>query len=96
MTIIKEVDKVAVLKPKSHIQNIEFLGQKDFEASLNLLQPEFDLVFLCADDADALSMAGALAGRDLAHITIARLKKTKLQALAHARMLLPIEGLIHE
>ena len=94
--IIKEVDKVAVLKPKSHIQNIEFLGQKDFEASLNLLQPEFDLVFLCADDADALSMAGALAGRDLAHITIARLKKTKLQALAHARMLLPIEGLIHE
>ena len=75
---------------------MELLSQKDFWENTKSLGSTFDLVFLCADNADAISLLSALEGQKIFHITLARTKKTKSANLMHMHSLLPIQGLLHE
>jgi hypothetical protein len=54
------------------------------------------MVFLCADNGDAISLLSALEGQKMFHITIAKTKKTKSTTLLHMRSLLPIQGLLYD
>jgi len=94
--ICEEQDQISVLHPNNNLGAIELLGQRDFKIKLELLNKNFDIVFLCADNAEAISLASALANEKTVHITVARLKRSKWKTLAHMRTLLPIQGLLHE
>ena len=87
---------VSVLNPDGDLTAIEMLSQRCFCNDIKFLNSTFDLVFLSADDGDAISLLRALEGQKTFHITLARVKKTKSATLTQMRSLLPIQGLLYD
>jgi polysaccharide biosynthesis transport protein len=90
------IGHVSVLRPDGDLAAMEMLSHKNFWKKTQSLNKSFDLVFLCADNGDAISLLSALEGQKIFHINIARIKKTKSETLTHMRSLLPIQGLLYE
>ena len=87
---------ISVLRPDGDLTAMELLIQRGFCKNIQSLNSTFDLVFLCADNGDAISLLRALEGQKTFHITLARTKKTKSTTLAQMRSLLPIQGLLYD
>ena len=87
---------ITVLKPDGQWTAIELLRLKDFWTRIQSLNSTFNLVFLCADNIDAISLLNALEKQNIFHITLARTKKTKSAILRQMRLLLPIQGLFYD
>ena len=87
---------ISILRPDGDLAAMELLSHRGFWGNIQTLNTKFDLVFLCADGSDAISLLGALEGQKIFHITIARTKKTKSAILMHMRSLLPIQGLLYD
>lgn len=87
---------ISILRPDGDLAAMELLSHRGFWGNIQALNTKFDLVFLCADGSDAISLLGALEGQKIFHITIARTKKTKSAILMHMRSLLPIQGLLYD
>jgi uncharacterized protein involved in exopolysaccharide biosynthesis len=94
--IAKSVGHISILRPDGDLVAIELLSQRNFWNNIQSLNSTFDLVFLCADNCDAISLLSALEQQKIFHITIARTKKTKSSTLIHMRSLLPIQGLLYD
>jgi hypothetical protein len=87
---------ISALRPDGDLAAMELLGRRDFCESLQSLHSTFDLVFLAADDDDAISLLSALKRHKTFHITLARTKKTKSASLIEMRSRLPIQGLLYD
>jgi uncharacterized protein involved in exopolysaccharide biosynthesis len=87
---------MSVLQPDSDLETIELISHKKFLENIQSLNSTFDLIFLCADNVDAISLLSALEGQKVFHITLARTKKTKYSTITQLRSLLPIQGLLHD
>jgi len=87
---------ISILKPENNLAAMEMLSGKHFLTNIQSLNSTFDLVFLCADDDDVISLLGALERQKMFHIMLARTKHTKLTTLSHMHSLLPIQGLLHD
>ncbi|MDC3304384.1 hypothetical protein OAV15_04280, partial [Amylibacter sp.] len=94
--VIESADHVSVLSPDSDLAALELLAQRGFWESIQSLNSTFDLVFLSADNGDAITLLNALEGQKAFHILLARTKKTKSAALTQMRSRLPIQGLLHD
>ncbi len=93
---VESAGQVSVLSPFGDLAAIDLIMQRDFVKNLQSLNPTFDLIFLCADNGDAVGLLSALEGQKAFHITLARTKHTKSNALTHMHSLLPIQGLLHD
>jgi uncharacterized protein involved in exopolysaccharide biosynthesis len=87
---------ISILMPDGELKAMELLSHRGFWGNIQSLNARFDLVFLCADGSDVISLLSALEGQKIFHITIARTKKTKSAILKHMRSLLPIQGLLYD
>jgi uncharacterized protein involved in exopolysaccharide biosynthesis len=87
---------ISILRPDGNLAAMELLSHRSFWGNIQSLNSTFDLVFLCADNSDAISLLSALEEQKIYHITIARTKKTKSATLMQMRSLLPIQGLLYE
>ena len=94
--VAERTGHVSVLRPDGDLAAMELVSHRDFWKNIEALNSTFDLVFLCADNDDAISLLSALEGQKMFHITLARTKKTKSATLAHMRSLLPIQGLLYD
>ena len=94
--VTENVGHVSILRPDGDLTAMELLSQRDFYNNIKSINSTFDLVFLSADDGDAISLLRALEGQKTFHITLARTKKTKSATLAQMRSLLPIQGLLYD
>ena len=95
--IIAETEgHISVLRPDRDLAAMELLSDRDFLKKIQSLKSAFDLVILCADNNDAISLLSALEGQKAFHITIARTKKTKSVTIEQMRSLLPIQGLLYD
>ena len=94
--VAERTGHVSVLRPDGELAAMELVSQRDFWESIQSLNSTFDLVFLCADNDDAIGLLSALEGQKTFHITLARTKKTKSATLAHMRSLIPIQGLLYD
>ena len=94
--VAENAGHVSVLVPDGNLAAMELLGQRDFWVSIQSLNSTFDLVFLSADNLDAMSLLTALKGHKMFHITLARTKKTKSANLIEMRSRLPIQGLLYD
>ena len=94
--VAENVGQVSILRPDGDLTAMELLSQRDFYNNIKSVNSTFDLLFLSADDGDAISLLRALEGQKTFHITLARTKKTKSATLAQMRSLLPIQGLLYD
>jgi hypothetical protein len=94
--VAESADQISVLIPGDDLSVMESLSHKDFWKKIQSLNSTFDLVFLCADNGDAISLLSALEGQKMFHVTLARTKNTKSAVLAQMSSLLPIQGLLHD
>jgi uncharacterized protein involved in exopolysaccharide biosynthesis len=94
--VAENVGHVSILRPGGNLMAMELLGQRSFCNNIKSLNSTFDLVFLSAENNDAISLLRALEGQKTFHITLARTKKTKSATLAQMRSLLPIQGLLYD
>jgi hypothetical protein len=94
--IESKVGKISYLQPNNVENTIDFLGKRNFYEQLEIVQSKFDIVFLCADNIDAISLARAIYGSDTLHLAITRLKHTQSKHLTQLRKLLTIQGLLYE
>ena len=94
--VAESADQISVLIPGDNLSVMESLSHKDFWKKIQSLSSTFDLVFLCADNGDAISLLSALEGQKMYHVTLARTKNTKSAVLAQMSSLLPIQGLLHD
>jgi hypothetical protein len=94
--VAEHAGHVSVLEPDGDLAAMELLGQRDFWVSIQSLNSTFDLVFLSADNLDAMSLLTALKGNKMFHITLARTKKTKSATMIEMRSRLPIQGLLYD
>ena len=94
--VAESVGGVSVLKPKDDLTALELLSQKSFANNIQLLTSTFNLLLLCADNDDAVSLLRALKEQKTFHITHARTKRTKSADLAQINSLIPIQGLLHD
>jgi uncharacterized protein involved in exopolysaccharide biosynthesis len=94
--VAESSDHISILKSDGDLIALEMLNHRDFWEKIQFLNSTFDLVFLSADNDDAISLLSALEGQKMFHITIARTKKTKSATLLQMRSLLPIQGLLYD
>jgi len=94
--VTESAGHISILRPDGDLEAMELLSHRGFWGNIQSLNAKFDLVFLCADGTDAISLLSALEGQKIFHITIARTKKTKSAILMHMRSLLPIQGLLYD
>lgn len=94
--ISEHVGHISVLRTDSDTPSMDFLAQKGFNAEISALNLNFDLVLLCADNDDAISLLSALEGQKSFHITLARTKNTKSETIAQMNSYLPIQGLLDD
>tara|TARA_B110000908_G_scaffold80909_1_gene96952 strand:+ start:2100 stop:4043 length:1944 start_codon:yes stop_codon:yes gene_type:complete len=94
--VTESAGHVSVLRPGGDLGAMKLLSQKDFWESIQSLNSTFDLVFLSADNDDAISLLSALEGQKTFHITLARTKHTKSANLTLMRSLIPIQGLLYD
>jgi len=94
--VAERVGHISVLRPDGDLAAMELLSHRDFWEKTQSLNSTFDLVFLCADNGDAISLLSALEGQKTFHITLARTRKTKSATLMQMRSLLPIKGLFYD
>jgi uncharacterized protein involved in exopolysaccharide biosynthesis len=94
--VAESAGQISILRPDGDLVAMELLRHRDFWENMQSLKAKFDLVFLCADNTNAVSLLSALEGQKIFHITITRTKKTKSAILMHIRSLLPIQGLFHD
>jgi uncharacterized protein involved in exopolysaccharide biosynthesis len=94
--VAESADHISILRPEGDLAAIELLSQKSFWENIQSLNSTFDLVFLCADNGNAISLLSALEVQKTFHITIAKTKKTKSATLIQMRSLLPIQGLLYD
>ena len=95
-SITESLGNVFLLRPNNDLATMEMLSEKDFTKNIRNLNKTIDLLFLCADNNDAISLLRALQGQKMFHITLARTKYTKSTDLSQMNSLLPIQGLLHE
>jgi len=95
-TVIESAGNVFNLRPSSTFESMELLSQKDFSKKIQSLHSNIDLLFLCADNTDAISLLSALHEQKPFHITLAKTKQTKSTTLAQMRSRLPIQGLLYD
>ena len=94
--IAETSDNVSILRPDGDFDVMEMLSQRDFIKNLQSLSSTTDLLFLCADNEDAVSLLSALRNQKIFHITLAKRKRTKTVTLAHMRSILQIQGLLYD
>ena len=94
--VAESAGNISILRPDGDLAAMELLSQRSFWKNIQSLNSTFDLVLLCADNSDAISLLSALEGQKMFHITIAKTKKTKSATLIHMRSLLPIQGLLYD
>ncbi|MDB9877760.1 Wzz/FepE/Etk N-terminal domain-containing protein [Amylibacter sp.] len=94
--VVESAGHISVLRPDGDLAAMELLSHRDFVEKTQSLNSTFDLVFLCADNGDAISLLSALEGQKTFHITLARTKNTKSATIAQMRSLLPIQGLLYD
>jgi uncharacterized protein involved in exopolysaccharide biosynthesis len=94
--VTESADQISILIPGNDLSVMESLSHKDFWEKIQSLNSTFDLVFLCADNDDAISLLSALEGQKMFHVTLARTKNTKSAVLQQMNSLLPIQGLLHD
>ena len=94
--VAESAGHVSILRPDGDLAAMELLSQRGFWKNTQSLNSTFDLVFLCADNGDAISLLSAVEGQKTFHITLARTKNTKSATLAQMRSLLPIQGLLYD
>jgi uncharacterized protein involved in exopolysaccharide biosynthesis len=94
--VAESAGHISILRPDGDTAAMELLSQRSFWKNIQSLNSSFDLVLLCADNSDAISLLSALEGQKMFHITIAKTKKTKSATLIHMRSLLPIQGLLYD
>jgi uncharacterized protein involved in exopolysaccharide biosynthesis len=83
------------LKPTNHSMPIDFLNQANFSEELQSLNKSFDLIFVCGDDNDSISLARAVNFKEVFHILLARTKYSKRQLLLEIKKSKPIQGLMY-
>ena len=86
----------SILRPDGDLLALELLSRRDFLNNLQSLNSTYDLVFLCADDDDAISLLSVLESQKTLHIMTASIKRTRSRALMTMRSLIPIQGLLHD
>ena len=94
--VVENANNISILRPEGDIAAMELLNNRNFWKNTQSLNSTFDLVFLCADNSDAIGLLSALEGQKIFHITLARTKHTKSTILSQMRSLLPIQGLLHD
>ena len=94
--VAESAGHISILRPDGDLAAMELLSQRSFWKNIQSLNSTFDLVLLCADNGDAISLLSALEEQKMFHITIAKTKKTKTASLIHMRSLLPIQGLLYD
>ena len=88
--------QISVLMSNNDFSEMAILSQRDFVKNLQSLNNQFDLVFVCADNGDAISLLRSVEGQRTFHITLARTKHTKSATLLLMRSLAPIQGWRHD
>jgi uncharacterized protein involved in exopolysaccharide biosynthesis len=94
--VVESASHVSILRPNDDLAAVELLSQRNFWENTQSLNSTFDLVFLCADNGDGVSLLSAVEEQKTFHITLARTKKTKSANLVQMRSLLPIQGLLYD
>ena len=94
--VSEHIGNVSVLRPASNYLAIDLLSQKDFIKNIHSVSSTVDLLFLCADNVDAISLLRAFEEQKIYHITLAKTKRTKAAELRLMRSLLPIQGLLYD
>ena len=94
--VTAHVDNVSVLRKKDEMTSMQFISQKNFFKNIQSLNSNFNLLFLCADNSDAISLLRVLEMKEIFHLTVARTKHTKTKDLTSIRSLIPIQGLLHD
>ena len=92
----ESMHQVSILRPENNLKAIELISQKEFLKKIHLLNSEFNLIFLCADNGDSISLLRALEKQKIFHLMLARIKHTKSSTIQRFRSLVPIQGLLHD
>ena len=93
--IIENDDKVSLLQLKSDQNPIDFISQRDFFDDIDHLNKTFDLIILCADNNDSLSLTRAIQLKDVFHILLTRVKHSKVKMVSQILDIKSVQGLLH-
>lgn len=94
--VAESAGNVSALIPDNNLEAMEMLSKKDFAKNLQTLSSNINILFLCADNGDAISLLRAMQDQKTFHLTLARTKHTKSDTLAYMRSILPIQGLLYD
>jgi uncharacterized protein involved in exopolysaccharide biosynthesis len=93
--LFDQLDNISILAPILEKEAANFLSHVDFTNSLKVLNSNFDFLFLCADNSEAITLLRATEGIDFFHIMSARAGHSRSNDLSEMISLAPIQGLLY-
>jgi uncharacterized protein involved in exopolysaccharide biosynthesis len=89
-------ENVSILMPEEKHSTLELLSKKFFPNTLDDLESHFDIIYVCADDNDSITLLRAMQKKQAFHISLLKLKSTRIDQLSQMHTLIPIQGLFYE
>lgn len=93
--VVEVQENVKILEPDNNKIPIDYLTQRDFSDNLKLLEKSFDIIFICADNSDSLSLCRAAQFQDVYHVMLSRNRFTKCRHLSQLVEIKKIQGLLY-
>jgi hypothetical protein len=93
--IIENDEKVSLLQLNSDQNPVDFISQRDFIEDLNHLNETFDIIILCADNNDSLSLVRAVQLKDVFHILLSKVKHSKVKMISQLVDIKSVQGLLY-
>jgi uncharacterized protein involved in exopolysaccharide biosynthesis len=94
--IFEENENISILAARKDIKILDVLAEKGINTITSKLKKNFELIFLCADNIDTTLLLSSLEEEKAFHISLARIKHTRLNILERTTKLIPIEVLLHD
>jgi uncharacterized protein involved in exopolysaccharide biosynthesis len=92
---IEKDENISILQINNNQNPMDFISHSNFSNNLNILNKSFDLIILCADNQDSLSLMRAVQPVEVFHILLAKTKRSKRKMISQLIKIKTVQGLLY-
>ena len=89
-------ENISILYVNNSAPPLDLFSMGNFEENWKSIDKNFEYIFMCADNDEAITLVRAIGDLNVYHILLAKTKLTKSSMLSKICTIIPIQGLLHD
>jgi uncharacterized protein involved in exopolysaccharide biosynthesis len=92
----EDEENISILYVNNSAPPLDLFSMGNFEENWKSIDKNFEYIFMCADNDEAITLVRAIRDLNVYHILLAKTKLTKSSMLSKICTIIPIQGLLHD